>query len=88
MAYAEVSVIVDGALDKEETFHDYALQAEFIDSVREDARSDGYPTEVYILDHDHDHLGDGEECACIQYAQDHRPAHAWNMDGPGTGFGE
>jgi hypothetical protein len=82
MAYAEVTVIVDGAVEQEETFHDYLLMNAFIDGVREDAAGDGYPTEVYVMEHEHDETG--QECSCAQYVADHHPRHAWNMDGPGT----
>jgi hypothetical protein len=73
--YAETSVIVDGALEESETFFDYALLDEYVDSVREDAEGHGYPTELYILWHDHKPA----ECECIQYVQDHKPAHSWNF---------
>ena len=86
MAYAELSVIVDGALETEETFHDETLMSARVEEIKEDARGDGYPTEVFILYHEHDDLTGDQECACVQYVTDHRPAYAWNMDGPGTGF--
>lgn len=84
MAYAEVEVVVDGAVEKLETFHDEALMREFIDSIREDAEGDGYPTEVFVQYHDHDDLLEDQECACTQYLTDHKPAYSWNMEGPGT----
>jgi hypothetical protein len=74
-AYAEVTVIVDGALDQEITFTDETLMRDFIDKIREDAESDGYPTEVFVLYHEHE-PGD---CECVQYVTDHRPAYAWNI---------
>lgn len=86
MAYADVTVVVDGAEESCETFHDETLLREHIDQVREDARGDGYPTEVYVLYHEHSDLPDDGECACVQYVTDHKPAYAWNVDGPGTGF--
>lgn len=77
MTYATVTVVVDGALESEETFFDYLLQDQFIDSVREDAESDGYPTEVYVQYHEHE---PSDECECAQYETDHHPAFAWNVD--------
>jgi hypothetical protein len=74
MAYAEVTVIVDGAVEQEETFHDYLLMDEFINGIREEARGDGYPTEIRVLEHGH--ADDGEECACAQYKTDHHPRYA------------
>jgi hypothetical protein len=75
--YAEVTVIVDGALDQEATFTDYLLQEQFVDGVREDAEADGYPTEVFVIEHEH---APGAECECVQYVTDHHPRYAWNQE--------
>lgn len=80
MVYADVTVIVDGALEKEEIFHDYALMDDFIEKEVEDAESDGYPTEIFVLYHSHEDLKDGEECQCIQFEQDHKPYRTVNVD--------
>lgn len=82
--YADVTVIVDGALDAEVCYSDYALMEQFIDDIREEARGDGYPTDVYIQYHEHEMTQD--ECVCGQYVTDHHPAYSWNTEGPGTGF--
>ena len=76
--YAQVTVVVDGALEAEETFHDYALMDEYIKGVEQDALGDGCPTEVYILEHEH--ADDVEDCACAQFVTDHHPAYSWNTE--------
>jgi hypothetical protein len=76
--YADVTVVVDGAVDSEERFYDYALMDEFIRSVEEDAKADSYPTEVYIVYHEHKETED--ECSCVQYLTDHHPAYTFNME--------
>lgn len=82
--YAEVTVIVDGALDQEHTFDDYQVMQEYIDILRDLSMDDGQATEVYIQYHDHGISDD--ECMCAQYETDHKPAYSWNAEGPGTGF--
>jgi hypothetical protein len=74
--YAEVSVIVDGALEEAETFHDYLLLEEYVRTIESDAADHGYPTEVYVVAHDHS--PDVDECGCVQYLQDHKPQYAYN----------
>jgi hypothetical protein len=76
-AHAAVTVIVDGALDQEEVFTDYLRLEEFLSQVGDDAESDGYLTEVFVLEHDHEI---GIECECAQYALDHRPTYVFNSD--------
>ena len=77
MSYAEVTVYQDGTLEQKETFTDDALMDAFICSVRQDARSYGYPTEVYIMRHDHSDEDPGEDTCWCCYAS---PAGAWNME--------
>ena len=76
MTYADVSVVVDGALEESASFYDYAVLDAFIQTIREEAEGDGYRTEVYVLLHDHS--PDVEECACSQYVQDHNPEYVFN----------
>lgn len=64
--YAEVDVIVDGAVEDHRIFHDQALLAEFVDVVEADAKADGLVTEVYVTYHDHELVAG--ECACVQYS--------------------
>jgi len=75
--YADVSVIVDGALEEDERFHDYMLLDAFVSVIEEDQKDHGYPVEVYILEHDHEEPNGDEECACAQYLQDHRPSYTF-----------
>jgi hypothetical protein len=41
--YADVSVIVDGALGESETFTDYLLLEEYVRTIEEEAAGHGYP---------------------------------------------
>lgn len=76
MAYAEVTVVVNGAVEQQLNIHDDALLTDFIDQEANEAASHGYPTQVYILYHEHH---DETPCECAQYVQDHRPAYEWNV---------
>jgi hypothetical protein len=74
--YAEVEVIVEGALDIAETFTTERQVSKFIDKVQAEARYDGLHTEVYVLWHQHGMTT--EECGCAQYVTDHHPTYEWN----------
>ncbi|PZR66789.1 MAG: hypothetical protein DLM66_12875 [Candidatus Dormiibacter spiritus] len=76
MAYADVSVVVNGALDEERTFTDQLLLDDYVAQVGEEAGGDGYPTEVFVVWHEHD--PDVEECECAQFLTNHHPYAAWN----------
>jgi hypothetical protein len=83
MSYAEVTVIVDGAQDDVATFAtddavSYADMLAYIAGQGEMAASDGLPTEVYVLWHDHP-LSD-QDCCCVQYVSNHHPDYSWNME--------
>ena len=80
MSYTEATVMVDGAVYEEATLTDDTLIDEWVDRVRREAESDGLPTLIYFLFHDHhpDDDPDGEGCQCIQFLPDLRPAHSWN----------
>lgn len=69
--FVTVTVIVDGALEEEETFRDYLLFDHYLSSLKEDAASHGYPTDVFALYHLHDE--DAGHCECIQFETDHSP---------------
>ncbi len=71
--YLDASVIVDGALEEDSTFHDYLVFEAWLEGVKEDAASHGYLTEVFVVEHDHADLEQDEECACVQYLTDHHP---------------
>jgi hypothetical protein len=75
--YADVSVIVDGALGESETFTDYLLLEEYVRTIEEEAAGHGYPTEVYVVEHNH--ALDVDDCACVQYLTDHHPQYAYNV---------
>jgi hypothetical protein len=78
MVYATVTVLVDGALEQEDTFFDETAMRAWIDGVGQDAVADGYPTEVYIVEHAHAWDDTDDECTCAQYLTDHHPAYQWN----------
>lgn len=67
MTYADVTVIVDGALETEARFHDYLLMNHHIAEEQAEAISHGYPTEIYVQYHEH---AEGE-CECAQYHHPH-----------------
>jgi hypothetical protein len=74
-AHATTSLIVDGALEEEHTFHDETLLREYVSECERDAAGHGYPTQLFVIFHDHEA---GIECECIQFSQDHHPYAEWN----------
>ena len=78
--YAEVTVLVEGALEEVETFTEEAKLDDYIETWREDAEGSGYPCEVFVTYHEHRPLDADEECHCHQYLTDHRPTYAWNIN--------
>lgn len=68
-AYADVSVIVDGALEREEMITDETALTDYLAMVESDARDDGIRAEVWIIWHDHSPSVD--ECSCAQYVTRH-----------------
>lgn len=80
-AHVTLSVIVDGSLESDETYTDDTLYRERLREIADDAADHGYPTEVFVVQHDH---AIGIECECVQYLTDHKPVWSANMDGPGT----
>lgn len=73
MGYTDVSVIWEGALDAAESFNDDQGQAmdTFIEGYQRDAAQSDDFVEIYTVYHDHDMTD--EDCACVQYLQDHSP---------------
>ena len=63
------------------TWTDETLLDEYVAGLEEDAQSTGYRYELYRVDHDHAQLVGDEECACVQYLQDHHPYRVFNADG-------
>lgn len=74
--YIDVSVVVNGALEESDTFLDYLVFEDWLESLKADAESHGYLTEVYAVEHDHPLSED--ECTCVQYLTDHHPAYIFN----------
>lgn len=77
MAYADLDVIVDGALEESVTFHDETVMREYISEIEEEAKDHGYPTEVFVVFHEHE---DNIECECVQYLTDHHPYVTFNVE--------
>lgn len=73
--YADVSVVVDGALEESPRFYDECALNAYLAEIEADAADHGYPTEVYVLYHDHE----PRECECVQYLQDHKPTYSYNQ---------
>lgn len=73
MTYAEVVVVVDGSIEETEIFHDYALEAEYIAQIEEEAMGHGYPVEVFIAYHEH-----AVSIECPQLATSNAPAYSFN----------
>ncbi len=64
-AWADVAVIVEGALAALQVFHDETALDAYVAEVRRDADADGLLTEVYVLWHEHSARLDG--CGCAQH---------------------
>lgn len=78
--YADVDIVVDGAVESTNRFYDETLMAHFIDQEIEFAKGDGLPLEIYVQFHEHtDHDPDVEGCSCNQYVTDGRPKYVFNM---------
>jgi len=77
MAYADVDVIVNGALEESRTFHDETLMNHYIGEIEDEASDHGYLTEVYVVWHEHD---DDIECECVQYLTSHKPYATFNQE--------
>lgn len=76
--HAEVSVVVDGAVEQDGVvFFDEVLLREFVAGIEEEARGDGYWTQVFVLWHEHEV---GIECECVQYVQSHKPYAEFNAE--------
>lgn len=69
--YADVTVVVEGAVEEDRRFFDSALLQEFIEELRREQQDSGYNFAI-VLEHDHDPTAD---CSCVEYLQDHRPTY-------------
>lgn len=78
--FADVDIVVDGALESTTRFYDEILMREFLDAEIEMAEGDGLPLEIFVMFHEHsDHDEDMDDCACVQFATDGRPKYVFNM---------
>lgn len=73
-SWMDVTVVVDGAVDREFMTGSYDQLVETLRKVGDAAKVDGLPTQVYVLEHEHA-FG---PCECAQYVQDHAPYREWN----------
>jgi hypothetical protein len=76
MAFAEVTVIVDGVLERSDIFTSQKGVDNYVAVAEAEAQLDGLPTMVFVLWHEHDVTQ--TECTCSQFTQDGRPTHEWN----------
>lgn len=77
--YVQVSVLVGGALVEERDLPPEEV-AEYRRQVGRQAVRVGLHTEVFLIPHPHP--ATEEECACVQFLQDHHPADVWNAPEP------
>jgi hypothetical protein len=78
MTYADVSLVVEGALDNQSVAYTETDVDEYVQAAEAEAKADGLHTEVYVLWHEHDETN--EECACVQYLTDHHPYASFNNE--------
>lgn len=69
--YANVDVIVEGALDSYLVFDSQHALDEYIELSINDAKANALHMEIYVQWHDHEMTH--EECACAQYEMNHHP---------------
>lgn len=69
--YADVSVVIDGAVDTDITLYSEEEVESLVDRETMAYGSHGLDTDIYVLWHDHG-ITD-EECSCVQYVTDHHP---------------
>lgn len=75
MAYADVSVVWEGALDQEVIKHTDKQVDAFVNKLAKQVGTDH--VQVYVVWHDHP---ESMECECVQYLTDHRPYMEWNAE--------
>jgi hypothetical protein len=61
--YTTAEVIWDGALDDERTFRHVDSAHRWAESILRQARRDGVPVEIWIVQHHHP-IDDDDACAC------------------------
>jgi hypothetical protein len=79
VAYYDVTVVVEGAVDCDEMIvsdnrDEWALQR-FLKGVEVAAQKDGKQTDVFVQFHDHSN--EFSECSCAQYEQSGKPTHTF-----------
>ena len=79
MRYATLTIVVEGALESETDYFDYALLEAAIRDVADEAKADGYETQVYVLEHAH---APDADCECVQFLADLRPTYTFPQDAP------
>ena len=77
MSYYDVAVVIGGAEDYSEDLDTYAEVEQVNDQEALAALEHGLHTQIYVVHHDH--AVSDEECACVQYLQDHHPTWEYNV---------
>jgi len=84
MGFTEVTIIVDGAVESDETFKGFdTTELEvYLERQKTEALEafglTGIETEIYTMEHEHDESED--DCSCAQYLTDHHPIWSTSND--------
>lgn len=73
MAYADVTVVWEGAVDETATFTTDAQVQKFADQVLSDATTKKAEVKIFVLWHNH---AEDMDCECVQFVQDGRPTYS------------
>lgn len=76
MAYAEITVICDGALEAHVQYSTEQAVERYVTMVERDARVHSLRLEVFVLWHQHGELWGS--CECRQYVTDSRPTRVFD----------
>ena len=68
--YADVFLVIEGALDEQSTFKDECALNDYIRTLQDEHKTEGWNGALYVLWHEHDPQPD---CGCSEYLTDHRP---------------
>lgn len=77
--YWDVQVIIDGALERQETVYSEKEVKLLAEDEELNARDHGRLTEVFVIHHAHPEPGpDDDDCGCVEYLTDHFPEYTFN----------
>ena len=80
MAYADVSLIVEGSLAEEHVFYDAFELDQWATDVIQEAKQKAIEVQAFVLWHEHDRFPDGADCGCAQFKLDHKPEYSYSFD--------